>query len=151
PSGLNQVISRMLAKDPGQRYQSCADALADLRAVQAGRKPLLKKIGLALPRLSVLAAAIIVAGLLLPKPWTTPTGSSPIEASSRQLVVLPFRLVTDDESSRAFASGLTETMSAKLGQIADRYPLEIVALSEAQKQKVSDAQQARAILGATMT
>ncbi|HSM87620.1 MAG TPA: serine/threonine-protein kinase, partial [Candidatus Limnocylindrales bacterium] len=33
PAGLDHVITRMLAKDPAQRYQTCEDVLADLRAV----------------------------------------------------------------------------------------------------------------------
>ena len=155
PAGLDQVLTRMLAKDPTQRYQSCVDVLNDIRAIHAGRKPLLGKTGsirryLSLQRVAILLAVIALA-LVAPKLWRMLAGPQPVEASSRQLVILPFKPVTDDTDSRAFASGLTETMAAKLGQIADRYPLEIVAISEGQKQQVKDARQARTVLGATMT
>src|SRR5215471_9288691 len=133
PAGLDQVLTQMLAKDPTQRYQSCVDVLNDIRAIHAGRKPLLGKTGsirryLSLQRVAILLAVIVLA-LVAPKLWRMLAGPQPVEASSRQLVILPFKPVTDDTDSRAFASGLTETMAAKLGQIADRYPLEIVAIS----------------------
>jgi DNA-binding winged helix-turn-helix (wHTH) protein/TolB-like protein len=71
-------------------------------------------------------------------------------SASRQMVVLPFRPTAEDSSSRAVANGLTEALAAKLGQIADRYPLEIVSAAEARAQRVNDAQEARAVLGATL-
>ena len=155
PRGLDAVLYRMLAKNPGQRYQNCLDVLEDVRAIHAGRAPRAGNLRwivnhLPMPRVSVLLVAAILAAILLPKLWKTGGSTQRIDPSSRQLVILPFKAVTDDPNSRAYANGLTETMSAKLGQIADRYPLEIVALSEEQKFKVNDAQQARAILGATM-
>jgi len=156
PAGLDEVLGRMLARDPAQRYQSCADVLADIQAIHAGRRPVAraarwKNLQLSFSTISLTLAIAIVAALLLPRIVGTAKSPEVVSASSRQLVVLPFKPVTDDGNSRAFANGLTETLAAKLGQIADRYPLEIISLSEAQKQKVSDAQQARAILGATMT
>jgi serine/threonine protein kinase/tetratricopeptide (TPR) repeat protein len=153
PAGLDLVLLRMLAKDPKQRYQSCADALADVRAVHASRKPALGKTSRTRLRLPLartaplLAVAITGALLLLSWPSHPP---SPVAPSSRQLVVLPFQPADADANSHAFASGLTETLAAKLGQIADRYPLEIVAASEVRAHKVTDAQQARTILGANL-
>ena len=151
---LDQVLTRMLAKDPVQRYQSCADVLSDLRAIQVGHKPRLGKTASTRKPMVLLSAGIalvaaIIAVLALQRIWRTAPNS--VEASSRHLVVLPFKPVSDDANSRAFVSGLTDTMAAKLGQLSDRYPLEIIALSEAQKQQVSDARQARIVLGATMT
>jgi tetratricopeptide (TPR) repeat protein/tRNA A-37 threonylcarbamoyl transferase component Bud32 len=152
PAALQSVLRRMLEKDPAQRYQTCADALADIRAVHAGRKPALPKsrwtkTQLLTARLAVVALVTVLAVLLAAR-WLWKPGSAVVNASSRQLVVLPFQPVTDDANSRAFASGLTETMAAKLGEIADRYPLEIVATADARN--VKDAQQARTVLGATL-
>lgn len=155
PAGLEPVIGRMLAKDPAQRYQSCADALADIRAAHSGRTTAPRKagagVGLPLARIASVAVVVFMAALFAPRlgvkaPWS----SAPVAAASREMVVLPFQPPAEDANSRAFASGLTETLAAKLGQIADRYPLEIVSASEARAQKVTDAQQARAILGANL-
>jgi eukaryotic-like serine/threonine-protein kinase len=153
PAGLDLVIFRMLAKDPQDRYQSCTDALGDIRAVHSGGKPLLgsprrKGVGQRVHKIASLAAVVVLAALIGPQ-WpgvrATPDPSNP------QLVVLAFKPAAEDPSSRAFASGLTETPAAKLGQLGDRYPLVIIAASEAQKAKVTDAQQARTVLGATLT
>jgi tetratricopeptide (TPR) repeat protein/TolB-like protein len=92
--------------------------------------------------------AVIVGVLLLS--WLARPSPPRALPSRRQLVVLPFRTAGSDGNSRAFASGLTETLAAKLGQIAERYPLEVVAASEVRAHKVIDAEQARSILGANL-
>ena len=159
PAEMNAVLALMLAKEPAQRYQSCAEVLADIRAVHAGRTPVLGKASARakrpLPARAIWLAAAVVLVLLISQllrsshlriPWS----AAPVSASSRQLAVLPFETAAQDASSRAFAGGLTETLAAKLGEIADRYPLEIVPPSEVRMQNVKDAQHARTLLGATL-
>jgi serine/threonine-protein kinase len=152
PAGLEPVISRMLEKDPERRYQTCGEALADIRAVHSGGKPAAAaRRQLPLQRIGWLATAAALAVFLTLKlgvkaPWS----SGEAAVSGRQMAVLPFRPTAEDASSRAFANGLTETLTAKLGQLADRYPLEIVSASETRAQRVSDAKQARSSLGATL-
>jgi eukaryotic-like serine/threonine-protein kinase len=155
-SGLELVISRMLASEPAQRYPSCASVLADLRAVRTGRKPALGKtslLGRPIPwrKMSpALGASILALLLLYNSPWKLPSSRTPA-GSSRELVILPFQPAdAADSNSRAFADGLTDTLSAKLGQVSDRYPLQIIPASEVRAQKVVDAQRARTMLGATL-
>jgi len=148
PKGLKSVIARMLEKDAKLRYQTCDDALSDIRAVHSARRT---RVPLPLRRMAGLAAAAALLVLLALKlgvkaPWP----SSQAAVSSRQMVVLPFRPTAEDAGSRAFANGLTDTLIAKLGQIADRYPFEIVSAAETRSQKVNDAKQARTSLGATL-
>jgi serine/threonine-protein kinase len=38
-AGISEVIEMMMAKNPRERYQSCADLIEDLKDVRAGRKP----------------------------------------------------------------------------------------------------------------
>ena len=122
-----------------------------MRAVHESRKPVLGKSGtklrMPIAKAVPLAAAVLLGVLLFSRPASSPHPNLP---ANRQLVVLPFQPMSTDASNRAFASGLTETLSAKLGQIADRYPLEVVAASEVRAHNVKDAEEARTILGATL-
>ncbi len=159
PAAMNAVLALMLAKEPAQRYQSCSDVLEDVRAVRDGRNPGLGKnrartnksyhrwtMWLVLPVTFIILITLLLWGSFLPMPWS----AVPVNASGRQLAVLPFETTAQDASSRAFAGGLTETLAAKLGEIADRYPLEIVSPAEVRKQNVRDARHARSLLGATL-
>jgi eukaryotic-like serine/threonine-protein kinase len=156
PDGVEPVIARMLAGDPAQRYQSCADVLADIRKLNGGRKRVATGRSVSQTARSVRRAAVmalvLISALAAPVMLKFGMRTSPASAAgpSRQMIVLPFRPSAEDANSRAFASGLTEALAAKLEQIAERYPVEIVATSEARAQKVTDAQQARTILGATL-
>jgi tetratricopeptide (TPR) repeat protein/TolB-like protein/tRNA A-37 threonylcarbamoyl transferase component Bud32 len=158
PAGMNEVLALMLAKEPAQRYQSCTRVLVDIRTIHGGDGPAVEKKRFTSrvwpPRLMWLAAAVtlivliaqLLRGSLMPMPWS----AVPVNASSPQLAVLPFETTAQDANSRAFAGGLTETLAAKLGEIADRYPLEIISAAEVRKQNVHDAKHARSLLGATL-
>ncbi|MGE5321683.1 MAG: protein kinase domain-containing protein [Actinomycetota bacterium] len=155
PPGLEQVVARMLARDPARRYASCGEASAALRAVREGRKPAGVLTGIQRSRLRAASRytfpALILLALLLWPVLSREPQPSLVEASSRQLAVLPFQPADEnDANSRAFAAGLTDTLSAKLGQISDRYPLQIIDPYEVRKQNVHDARSARNLLGATM-
>ena len=160
PPGMNAVLALMLAKEPAQRYQSCKEVLQDVSAIRAGHTPLLgksrahaerswprKMIWLAATAMTmILLIALSLRSLRLRMPWS----AVPVSASTRQLAVLPFEPAAQDSNSRAFAGGLTETLAARLGEIADRDSLEIVSASEVRKQSVRDARHARSLLGATL-
>jgi serine/threonine protein kinase/tetratricopeptide (TPR) repeat protein len=159
PAGMNAVLALMLAKEPAQRYQSCTEVLQDVSAIHAGRTPLLgesrvraerswprRMIWLAAAVTMILLIALLLRSSRLRMPWS----AVPVNASSRQLAVLPFEPAAQDSNSRAFAGGLTETLAAKLGEIADRDSLEIVSAAEVRRQSVRDSQHARSLLGATL-
>ena len=64
-----------------------------------------------------------------------------------QLAVLPFAPMADDPGSKAFCNGLTETLTAKLTQLTDNYPLQVVPTSEIRTEAVTSVEQARKIFG----
>ena len=158
PVGLDELVRRMLASDPEQRYSTCAEVLADLNAIRAGHMPPTAPrrftTSWSLRRtIAVLSVVILAAILVAAFTWrSSKTSSSNLgTAVTRQLVILPFQPSdSSDSSSRAFANGLTDTLSAKLGEISDRYRLQVVPAFEVRAQQVSDARRARTMLGAGM-
>jgi serine/threonine protein kinase/tetratricopeptide (TPR) repeat protein len=154
PTGMTVILERMLAKEPSQRYQCCGDALADVRALHARQSPVATitpgRKRLRRPAMAALGAVLSIGLLATTLRSWRPWSAAPVSAASRQVVVLPFQPASQEANSRAFANGLTETLAAKLEEIADRYPLEIVPAGEVRAQKVNDIKQARAILGATL-
>jgi tetratricopeptide (TPR) repeat protein/TolB-like protein len=55
--------------------------------------------------------------------------------------------MADDPGSKAFCNGLTETLTAKLTQLTDNYPLQVVPSSEIRAQGVTSVEQARKNFG----
>jgi eukaryotic-like serine/threonine-protein kinase len=148
PTGLEAVIGRMLARDPAQRYQSCAEALADVHAVRQGQNPLAAKAGrrsMQVRRAAFLLAAIAFVILLWPLPPPPPA------PGPRLLAVLPFQPADpNDSNSRALANGLTSTLTAQLGEVAEPYRLQIVPAADLRRQKAETARDARSMMGATL-
>jgi urea transport system substrate-binding protein len=109
PQACSSIVARAMAKDPGERYQSARDMLADLQAVAA---TLSGEAGIALPsqtgtrravstaiatpvrrRWPVWAiagsvlAVIMIAALLLWRPWETDTGAGGISPGAEPIKV----------------------------------------------------------------
>ncbi|MGH9566926.1 MAG: serine/threonine-protein kinase, partial [Candidatus Angelobacter sp.] len=139
PTGMMAILERMLAKEPSQRYQCCGDALADVRALHARQSPVATitsgRKHLRRPAMAALGAVLSIGLLAMTLRSWRPWSAAPVSAASRQVVVLPFQPASQEANSRAFANGLTETLAAKLEEIADRYPLEIVPAGEVRAQK----------------
>jgi len=55
--------------------------------------------------------------------------------------------MADDPGSKAFCNGLTETLTAKLTQLTDNYPLQVVPTSEIRSEGVTSVEQARKNFG----
>jgi serine/threonine-protein kinase len=157
---LEGIIAKMLAKSPGERYAQASDLLADLRALQLGKpRPFLvpaaprprawaKRVGrgIAVVVLVLLALAITPVARQHWKHWFV--GADLPE--KKNLAVLPFVVVGEDPSANAFAQGLAETLTGKLAQLTDNYPLQVVPPSEIRSQKVGSVEQARVGLGANL-
>jgi eukaryotic-like serine/threonine-protein kinase len=156
---LEALVSKAIAKDPAKRYASAQDLLDALHEVRGS----LTSSGLAQvvpqrvegrpkrriwPWVAGLVGAALLAGVFY---WQAKSGrridqlsefSTPV-----QLAVLPFSPMADDSSSRAFCNGLTETVTAKLTQLTDSYPLQVVPTSEVRAEGVSSVEQARKNFG----
>ncbi len=159
---VSAVVQTMLAKDPAQRYSTARDVLVDLRRVQHGEDPVFaqntfkpkkgmfrfsRKIAIAVAG----AAILVVAGFFLPRMLR----NNPHEATSAQtsgersatLIVLPFDAIIDDAKLTAFGNGLVNTLTAKLAQLSENHPLQVVSASEIHQKNVSGLAQARQEFG----
>ena len=150
----------MLAKSPEERYARASDLLADLRALESGKpRPFLvspaprtrhwvKRAGrgMALAILVMLALGVTPIARQHWKRWFV--GADLPE--KKNLAVLPFAVVGEDPGAHAFAQGLAETLTGKLAQLTDNYPLQVVPPSEIRSQKVDSVEQARVGLGANL-
>ena len=159
PEDLEAVVSKMLAKDPQQRYGTARELLQDLRYVQQSNShpemvlpswapaPLWKRI------LIPATASMIGAGLLVGlyqspviRRWLNP---QPV-LQRKFLAVLPLTSAASDPASRAFSDGVGETLAMRLTQLTATYPVEIVPPREIHAESVTDAEQARKVFGANL-
>lgn len=129
PPELEQIIAKMLAKDPGQRYSSAADLAVDLRAIArplssaASSAAALKKAGRSssIRRRSMAAGAVLLVLLSAVGYWTWRIKAHNREISSslgaqpvRSITILPFRRIAGPREYDYFGVGLAEVLNAKL-------------------------------------
>ncbi len=156
PAQLERIIDRMLAKSPAERYARASDLLADLEAVRSGRRrpflvptgPQARRAG----RVALLALVVVLVLVLSPiarQQWRRWFVGADLP-QKKNLAVLPFQVVGQDPAAHAFAQGLSETLTAKLAQLTDTYPLQVVPPSEIRSQRVDSVEQARSGVGANL-
>lgn len=165
PPSVSSVIQTMLAKDPAQRYSTARDVLVDLRLVQEGADPVFARPARAgkkkfefnwkMAAAMTMAAIIFVAAALLlqrvirksesgnARDQTQATGER-----SATLVVLPLEVAAEDAKLTAFGNGLVDTLAAKLAQLGENHPLQVVSTAEMRQKNVTTLDQARQEFGA---
>ena len=154
---LDQVVGRMLAKNPSERYSSAAELLADLQSFAS-------KGTLLLPRRSklwrgkrwalVTAAAFLLTLAIGSAPQVRQrllrwSGRTPIP-EQKSLVVLPFRAIGGGPEEQIYCDGLTETLTAKLTQLTATHELAVAPASEVRVRQVASAEAARKDLGGSL-
>jgi serine/threonine-protein kinase len=124
--GLQGVVQRCLAKEPGQRYQSAGEVRAALEtasgsvafrqapgSVAARQAPSRRRVHLYTAVAVAAAAALLVAAVMVNRaPRVDP--AAPI----RSLAVLPLENLSGDAEQEYFADGMTEQLTADLSSIA---------------------------------
>ncbi len=125
PAGLDGIIAKALAKDPGHRYQGAAELVADLDALARDSEAL--PAGKAVPakglkrqwrrwrpwqRAAAAGAALaVIAGFL----WLVVTIWSGQEGTIDSIGVLPLVNLSGDSEKEYLAEGVTEQLNTKLG------------------------------------
>ena len=150
---LEQLVFKMIAKRPEDRYASAKELLHDLNIVEHGGRgaPLTAALPWYRSRIVLVAALLVVVAFAIGLGvWRS--RSRPVNAigQTRHLAVLPFRALDNDPNAQAFSSGLTETLTTKLGSLPRSYALQVVPPAEIRTQHIASAQQARGTLGVNM-
>ncbi|MBI4474998.1 MAG: protein kinase [Acidobacteria bacterium] len=142
---IENIVLRMLAKNPDVRYRDAAELLADLQTATSG------------PRsghifyLATVGAAIVVSVYLafnMPAPLRKLLGETALPTDIN-LAVLPFRLANAADDS-GLADGLTEILTANLSKLHGRPSYQVVPATEVRTRAVDSPAKARQEFGATL-
>src|SRR5581483_1071275 len=156
PEELERIVFKMLAKIRSDRYATASELLADLVALQNSRAlapgPLamfsIRNFARARTSVAVAAIAMFITMLILYR-WGRHLVQAQLPAK-KHLAVLPFRVESDNPEDKAFSRGLTETLTARLAQLKDRYGLQVVLPGEQRGLTIASATQARIEFGANL-
>lgn len=124
PVPLARIITRCLAKDPGQRYDSTTDlahAISDTRAdlalltpaspIEPARRSRAIAWGAAALAVAAILAIVVFQSGQRPVPASATSGTG----VSHTVAVLPFTMIGGDDSY--LAAGLTEALTRELGHV----------------------------------
>jgi TolB-like protein/Tfp pilus assembly protein PilF len=135
PRGLENIVTKLLEKNPKDRYQSAQEVMEDLRRLEAGEKVK------AHPRRRARVIAAVSAGVLIPLLafWFFQQRSSRSDSTAsgedarKMVAVLPFENLgpTDQEY---FADGITEEITTHLAKMSG---LGVISRTSAMKYKGS--------------
>jgi serine/threonine-protein kinase len=118
PPAVDEIVRRLLAKDPDERWQTADDVLAELKRVsESSTRPH--------PRTGAMwkaVAAILITAIAGLAAWLL-TGaferrSTPLLAGEiRSIAVLPFEDLSGDPEQEYFADGMTDQLITELAKI----------------------------------
>ncbi len=151
PAGLQQIVDKCLSKKVDERYQSCADLVADLkrekRLLDSGATPGTTPAHATSAqgrtnrsRVVMAASTVIVLALIAVayfKPWTSDDESPHTTATAATLAVLPFANQGAPEDEY-FADGITDEITTHLAKISG---LRVISRASALKYKGSHLSQ----------
>jgi serine/threonine-protein kinase len=158
PQAIELITKKMLHPDPAKRYSDVAELLRDLRSVQESRSwvlsPLPVRDGPMSRRTAIAIGTVPIFAILA---WVAVTQGWPLidrvlhrVPEQKQVVVLPFSVAGADASTKAFADGLSEVISAKLTQLTERPQFQVVPFSEVRAKHVATVADARKEFGVNL-
>ena len=136
PANLQPVVSKLLEKDPRERYASANAVLDDMRRVESGGR-----VASARKRRSALVTAVVAAVAVIAAVWVVrdrsggeSSAASGADAGRKMLAVLPFENLGPTEHEY-FADGITEEITTQLAKLSD---LGVISRTSAMKYKGSN-------------
>ena len=154
PRELTDIVKKLIAKRPEQRYDSAASLLTELRPLVASASSAM--FTGPMPRRSRMVwfgavAALLVALAAVGGWWgrSVQKTRAPVALpANRYLAVLPFKASGSSPSDQAFADGITATLVSNLTRLTVHQPLQVAPLADARK--IGDAQEAHRKLGVNL-
>jgi eukaryotic-like serine/threonine-protein kinase len=154
---LERIVTRMLAKEPDQRYAAAQDLVQELKAIHRSRhraQDIFRNIREAFTESRWLkASAVVVLFCVLASPvaWMY---RDPLEErlgiihlpSQKTIAVLPFR-VTGDTPSQTYVDGLTDVLTERLGKLPH---VKAISMTEVLDSGIKDPKQASGFFGANL-
>ena len=157
PPAIELIVDKMLQPDPAKRYSDTQELLRDMRSVQESRswevssrpiRPALLNRRMVLVMGAVVLLAILAGTAVALRPWVNRM-LHPVPGQ-KQVAVLPFSVAGADSSTKAFADGLSEVLSAKLTQLTERPEFQVVPVSEVRAKHVATAADAHDEFGVNL-
>lgn len=162
PGPLAMVVSRMMAKNPDERYPNAGAVADDLRRIQEGRRPkgtgeLARKFRPYRAYAALGLMVFVLAGILgYRELHTRRFGSGSVATAKSQLpqtkilAILPFAAVKDNPKLTALGEGLVESLAAKMGTLSEDRAFEVVPPRNLQEKNISTLADAEHMFGANL-
>lgn len=153
---LQAIAQRMLAKDRSQRYANASEMLGDLRSITEVESQCTKKQKRSILWTSVALAvmAALMTMLSLSQGDVLRRARDrllrPDVPAKMELAVLPVSVEGGDPEATAFAHGLIDTLTGRLGQLTEQRSLDIIPASEIAAKRVDSIENARQEFGANV-
>jgi serine/threonine-protein kinase len=141
PAALDSLVQRLLAKHPGERWQSAEQVLGELKRVRDARS----EAGWTRWRWAAAVLGAAVTGLAVwvlaggPQRWST----NPTSGQIRSVAVLPLENLSGDPAQEYFTDGMTDQLIANLAGIGG---LRVIRLARKPTQAVARELQVDAII-----
>jgi tetratricopeptide (TPR) repeat protein len=153
PVELDRLVKKCLAKRPSGRFSNGSDLVAELARIEGltdrrGEWRASQVVGLALAATTVVALLIVVV-YLRAEFARAPVGVTAVTADTTVLAVLPFESDSSDTTRKAYWSGLSDAVTAKLAALPASYHLTVLSQAEIRRNSVTSARLAKTELGAT--
>jgi TolB-like protein/Tfp pilus assembly protein PilF len=137
PAELQQIISKTLRKDRGQRYRSAHEllqALKDLRRkLEAELERAAAPLWLRWTRSpAALVLVLLIVALVLALPFYRHRNLTRSTIPEKSIAVLPFENLSEDKANAYFAEGMQDEILTRLSKIAD---LKVISRTSTQHYK----------------
>jgi tetratricopeptide (TPR) repeat protein/TolB-like protein len=149
---LQAVVMKTLDKNPERRYQSARELRVDLTrtlpSAESTRVAIQPARRVRWPGWRILAGIVAIAAIAAGAVLAVRSRLlRPAAPGQILLVILPFESVDHDAKANALGLGLTETLTAKLGEIAPRSALQLISTRDIEAQSIRSAEEARRQFG----